>query len=286
VGRRRDIIGEIQRHTEDILLPDGYSIKSLGLEESIKVSEICDMPRKSVEIEALSHDIVPKRYLRNFGTIGVPGQMKLLKSHVAVIGVGGLGGTVVRNLARLGIGGLVLVDGDVFTEDNLNRQELSAEETIGRAKVEVAVEEVGRINGAVEVRGVKLRAGEVELTEILKGADVAVDALDNIPSRFELQRAAEVMKIPLVHGSVAGFVGQVSTILPGDKGYSVIYGDEGELPERGVETGLGNLPGVVGAVASIQSVEVLKILTGLGEPLRGRQLFFDLEGSFFEIFTH
>jgi molybdopterin/thiamine biosynthesis adenylyltransferase len=81
-------------------------------------------------------------------------------------------------------------------------------------------------------------------------------------------------------------VGQVSTILPGDRGYSVIYGDEGDLPERGVETYLGNLPGIVGAVASIQSVEVLKIITGLGEPLRGRQLFFDLESSAFEIFTH
>jgi molybdopterin/thiamine biosynthesis adenylyltransferase len=286
VRRRRDIIGEIQKHTEDVLLPDGSSLESIGIRESIKVSEICDTTRRMVEIEALSQDIVPKRYLRNLGTIGISGQLKLLKSHVAVIGVGGLGGTVVRNLARLGVGGLVLVDGDIFTEDNLNRQELSAEDTIGKAKVEVTVEEVGRINGAVEVRGVKLRAGEVELTEILKGADVAVDALDNIPSRFELQRAAEVLKIPLVHGSVAGFVGQVSTILPGDKGYSVIYGNEGELPERGVETSLGNLPGVVGAVASIQSVEVLKILTGLGEPLRGRQLFFDLEGSSFEIFTH
>jgi len=286
VGRRRDIIGEIQKRSEDILPPDGSSIKSIGLRESVNISEICETPRRTVEIEALSHDIVPKRYLRNFGTIGIQGQIKLLKSLVAVVGIGGLGGTVVRNLARLGVGGLVLVDGDTFSEDNLNRQELSTEGMVGRAKVEVAIEEVGRINGAVDVRGVKLRAGEGELTEILKETDLAVDALDNIPSRFALQRAAETLKIPLVHGSVAGFLGQVSTILPGDKGYSVIYGDEDVLPERGVETSLGNLSGVVGAVASIQSVEVLKILTGLGEPLRGKQLFFDLESSTFEIFTH
>lgn len=286
MGRRGGIVGEIEKRSEDILLPDGSSVRSIGLEESIEVSEICETPRRRVEIEALSHDIVPKRYLRNIGTVGVVGQVRLLESLVAVVGVGGLGGTVARNLARLGVGGLVLVDGDSFTEDNLNRQEMLTEKAIGRAKVEVAVGEVGKINGAVEARGVGLRAGEEELTKILKGADLAVDALDNIPTRFALQRAANALKIPVVHGSVAGFVGQVSTIFPGDRGYSVIYGDEDKLPERGVETGLGNLPGVVGAVASIQSVEVLKILTGLGEPLRGRQLFFDLETSSFEIFTH
>ncbi|MBN1573665.1 MAG: HesA/MoeB/ThiF family protein [Deltaproteobacteria bacterium] len=286
MGRSKDIVGEIQKRSGIILLPDGSSIRSIGLEESIKVSKICDTPRREVEIEALSRDIVPTRYIRNLGTLGIVGQMKLLKSLVAVVGIGGLGGTVVRSLARLGVGGLILVDCDTFSEDNLNRQEMSTEKAVGRAKVEVATEEVGRINGAVDVEVVKLRAEEGELIEILKSADVAVDALDNILSRFALQRAAKALKIPLVHGSVAGFVGQVSTILPGDKGYSVIYGDEDELPERGVETGLGNLPGVVGAVASIQSVEVLKIITGLGEPLRGKQLFFDLESSVFEIFAH
>lgn len=286
MGRSSDIIGDIQKYSEDIIAPDGTSVKSIGLKESIRVSELHDTSRRIVEIEALSHDIVPTRYLRNYGTLGASGQIKLLHSVVAVVGVGGLGGTVVRNLARLGVGSLVLVDGDTFSEDNLNRQEFSTEEVIERAKVEVAVEEVGRINGAIDVRGVKVRAGEREMIEIFKECNLAVDALDNLPSRFTLQRAAEALNIPIVHGSVAGFVGQVSTILPGNGGYSTIYGNEDELPERGVETSLGNLSGVVGAVASIQSVEVLKVLTGLGDLMREKQLFFDLEYPAFEIFTH
>ena len=272
--------------SKDISTPDGSVIKTIGLIETIEISEVHGIPRRLVEIEALTQEIVPTRYLRNYGTLGALGQIKLLKSMVGVIGVGGLGGIIVRNLARIGVGSLVLVDGDTFSEDNLNRQEFSTEKTVGRIKVEVAAEEVKQINGAVDVVGIKIEAGEKEFLKILGKADAVVDALDNLPSRFALQRAAVALNIPVVHGSVAGFVGQVSTILPGDSGYSTIYGDEDELPERGVEVSLGNLPGVVGAVASLQSVEVIKILTGLGEAIRNKLLFFDLEAPIFEIFTH
>jgi molybdopterin-synthase adenylyltransferase len=272
--------------SKNISTPDGSVVKIIRLNETIEISENHDIPRRLVEIEALAREIIPTRYLRNYGTLGALGQIKLLKSVVGVIGVGGLGGIIVRNLARIGVGSLVIVDGDVFSEDNLNRQEFATEKTVGKVKVEVVAEELKQINGAVDVKGIQTQAGEEEFQKILKGADAVVDALDNLPSRFALQRAAVVLNVPVVHGSVAGFVGQVSTILPGDSGYSTIYGDEDELPERGVETSLGNLPGVVGTVASLQSVEVIKILTGLGEAIRNKLLFFDLENSIFEIFTH
>jgi molybdopterin/thiamine biosynthesis adenylyltransferase len=90
--------------------------------------------------------------------------------------------------------------------------------------------------------------------------------------------------VPVVHGSVAGFVGQVSTIFPDDRGYEAIYGTEEGLPERGVEVTLGNLSGIVGTVSAIQSVEAVKVLCGVGESLRGRLLFIDLENMTFEIF--
>ena len=271
--------------SKNISTPDGSVVKVIGLNETIEISENFDIPRRLVEIEALAQEIVPTRYLRNYGTLGASGQIKLLKSVVGVIGVGGLGGIIVRNLARIGVGSLVIVDGDLFSEDNLNRQEFATEKTVGKVKVEVAAEEVNQINGAVDVKGIQTQAGEKEFLKILKGADAVVDALDNLPSRFALQKAAVALNIPVVHGSVAGFVGQVSTILPGDSGYSTIYGNEDELPERGVEVSLGNLPGVVGTAASLQSVEVIKILTGLGEVIRNKLLFFDLESPIFEIFA-
>jgi molybdopterin/thiamine biosynthesis adenylyltransferase len=90
--------------------------------------------------------------------------------------------------------------------------------------------------------------------------------------------------VPVVHGSVAGFVGQVSTIFPEDRGYEAIYGAEKGLPDRGVEVTLGNLPGIVGTVSAIQSMEAVKILCGVGADLRGRLLFIDLENITFEIF--
>ncbi len=285
-GNLADAILAILDLSKNISTPDGPVVKVIGLNETIEISESHDIPRRLVEIEALAQEIVPTRYLRNYGTLGASGQIKLLKSVVGVIGVGGLGGIIVRNLARLGVGSLVIVDGDVFSEDNLNRQEFATEKTVGKVKVEVVAEELKQINGAVDVKGFNAQAGEKEFLKILKEADTVVDALDNLPSRFALQRAAVSLNIPVVHGSVAGFVGQVATIFPEDSGYSTIYGDEDKLPEKGVETTLGNLPGVVGTVASLQSVEVIKILTGLGEVIRNKLLFFDLESPIFEIFTH
>ncbi len=257
---------------------------AIGLDSLREASRIHQVPQREVEIMALASGIVPERYLRNYGSIGAEGQIKLLKSVVVIIGMGGLGGAIARNLSRVGVGGLTLVDGDVFSEDNLNRQEFSYEDNIGKTKVEVAAKEIERINSSVSIEVIGSRVGEGELVKILEGKDAAIDAMDNISSRFALGRAAKAVGVPVVHGSVAGFVGQVSTIFPEDKGYDAIYGPQKELPDTGVEVTLGNLPGIVGTVAAIQSMEAVKVLCGVGGSLRGQLLFIDLENMTFEIF--
>jgi molybdopterin/thiamine biosynthesis adenylyltransferase len=280
----RELATAVRGRSSATACPDGSAQLTIDLASTAGLAEQYGVQIRQVEIAALSAGVVPRRYLRNFGTLGAEGQAALLAARVAVIGAGGLGGTVARNLARVGVGRLVLVDGDVFTEDNLNRQEFCTEDNLGTPKVEAAAREIGRINGAVEVTAVQSRVGFDELVEILRDCSVAVDALDSIPSRFALSDAATAVGIPLVHGSVAGFVGQVSTMAPEAGGFAAIFGDRRDLPERGVEVSLGNLPGVVGTVASLQTVEVIKLLTGHGEPISGRLLFMDLENCAFDFF--
>jgi molybdopterin/thiamine biosynthesis adenylyltransferase len=197
--------------------------------------------------------------------------------------LGGLGGYVAEALARAGVGRLILIDGDVFEEHNLNRQLLSAEVRLGTAKVQAARERVAGINSAVEVRGHATRLTSENLPQLLEGADVVVDALDRLPIRLTLQAGARALGVPLVHGSIAGFLGQVMTIFPGDPGLAGLYGEESELPEQGLEAQLGTPAATPMAVAAWEAQEVLKILLGRGELLRHRLLVLDMESGTVEI---
>jgi len=267
----------------EVINPNGTKARGIENAQIKKIAERYNVTSRTVEITALDLGVVPHRYLRNIGSIGIGGQIKLRKSRVAVVGLGGLGGGVARALARVGVGELVLIDYDVFSESNLNRQEFSYEKNLGRSKVREAVSEIGEINSSVGLFPVEERVDETGFIKSLKGAAVVVDALDTISSRFALERAAKRLGIPLIHGSIAGFSGQVSVIFPEDAGFRKIYGSEPSLPDRGVEVFLGNLPGVVGVVSSLEAVEVIKIITGIGETLRNKLLFIDAENGFFEI---
>ena len=114
---------------------------------------------------------------------------------------------------------------------------------------------------------------------------MAIDALDNMPSRFILERACRGAGVPLVHGAVAGFSGQLMTIFPEDAGFQAIYGNGETTPEKGIETELGNLAGIVSAVGSLQVQETVKVLTGIGRPLRNRLLFLDSLNGVAEIIS-
>jgi molybdopterin/thiamine biosynthesis adenylyltransferase len=249
-------------------------VRTISLEDLDRLAADRSLSRREAEIAMLRLGILPRRYLRNLGTVGLAGQLALLQSCVAVIGLGGLGGYAVEGLARMGVGRLVLVDGDVFLDHNLNRQTLSLEERLGEPKCAVAEERVRRVNRAVEVETRGEYATADNLQDILAGVDVVIDALDRLPTRMLLQRVAAQVGVPMVHGAIAGGMGQVMTILPGDLGLRALYGD-GPVPEQGAETELGTPAPTPMMVAALQVHEAIKILTGKGELLRGRILFID-----------
>ncbi|MCL0049000.1 HesA/MoeB/ThiF family protein [Dehalococcoidia bacterium] len=257
-------------------------IEVISLEQVRVLSSELGLSLKEVELAALEACVLPRRYLRNLGTVGWDGQARLLRSTVAVVGLGGLGGYVVEALARVGVGRLVLIDGDAFVDHNLNRQMFATESNLGSSKVQAAGARVAGINSAVEVVGHAVEATPENLPRLLEGSDVVVDALDRLPTRIMLQEEARRQGIPLVHGAIGGMVGQVMTIFPGDEGLYALYG-RGEVPERGIEVELGCPTTTPMMVASWQAQEVMKILAGIGEPLRRRLLLIDAEAGIVDV---
>lgn len=253
---------------------DGVQI--IRLQQVHELASANDCPIREVELAALESGVVPWRYVRNVGTIGLEGQVKLLQATVAVVGLGGLGGFITEALARMGVGRLILIDGDAFEEHNFNRQLLSGEGKLGKAKAEAAQQRVAEINAAVEVAAHVAMLTRENLPELLQEADVVVDALDRLPIRLILQEGVQALGIPMVHGSIAGFLGQVMTIFPHDSGLRGLYGGADELPEQGLEAQLGTPAATPMAVAAWEAQEVVKILTGCGEPLRNGLLVMDM----------
>jgi molybdopterin/thiamine biosynthesis adenylyltransferase len=257
--------------------PDG-AYRTLGLERVRALASTFGSVR-DVELAALELEIVPRRYVRNLGTIGIAGQLKLLRASVAIVGLGGLGGYVAEALARMGTGCLILIDGDAFEEHNLNRQLLSREGNLGAQKATAACERVAEVNEAVEAVCHAELLTRDSLPRLLAEADLVVDALDRLPTRLVLQDGAQDLGIPMVHGSIGGFLGQVMTIFPEDLGLHALYGDGEGLPEQGLEAELGTPAATPMAVAAWEAQEVVKILTGRGELLRDRLLVLDMESS-------
>jgi molybdopterin/thiamine biosynthesis adenylyltransferase len=228
----------------------------------------------AIEETALEINLLPIRYQRNQQTISTAQQLRLFRSSAAVMGCGGLGGYVIEELARIGIGQITVVDPDVFEEHNLNRQLLSTLAVLGKPKVEVTVERIREINPAVTVTPVKKAFSKENGAELLKGVNVVVDALDSIPTRLDLADICKQWNIPLVHGSVAGWYGQVAAQFPGEDILGKIY--LRSSGNKGIEIELGILSFTAGFVASIEAAEVCKILLDEGTSLRKRMLSINL----------
>lgn len=263
--------------------PGDVQVLAIAPAELAAVAGEFGLTLRQAELLALEGKVVPERYLRNLGTLGWEGQRRLLRACVAVIGCGGLGGYVIEGLARSGVGRLVVVDGDRFAAHNLNRQLLCTADDLGRSKAEVARERVERVNPAVELIAHAVEATALNLPGLLGGVEVVVDALDSPRARLVLQAAARRQGIPLVHGAIAGPVGQVTTVLPGDDTLTLIYGAEGGL-DHGAEAFLGTPAMTPMLVAACQVAEVLKLLLGQGRVLRRRLLYLDLESGTVEQF--
>jgi molybdopterin/thiamine biosynthesis adenylyltransferase len=229
---------------------------------------------KEVEAVVLGCELRPLRYQRNARCISAEQQLRLLQSSVAVVGCGGLGGYLVETLARLGVGKLTVIDPDVFEEHNLNRQLLCSLDVLGAAKVDVARQRVAAINPVVELEPVREAFSASNGEKLLTEHDAVADALDNIPLRRELGDVCSRLGVPLVHGSIGGFYGQVTVQLPGEDSLKKIFGEQGD--DSGIETELGNPAFTPGVVACIEAAEVCKLLLGLGTSLSNRLFHIDL----------
>lgn len=207
------------------------------------------------------------RYIRNHSAISEADQIALQKKCVLVAGCGGLGGYVIECLGRLGVGHIVVVDDDVFVETNLNRQLLSSNMNLGKPKVLAAQQRMQAINPLVKVDAHQVMLTEFNAPGLMQGCDLVIDALDNIPSRMVLIKAARDLNIPLVHGAIAGWYGQVYIVKPGEKELEMLY--ESSPSKKGVEVELGNLAFTAALVASVQAAEAIKLLLGVGKPIEG-----------------
>lgn len=223
-----------------------------------------------------------KRYSRNMNMLSPEENERLRSFKACVVGCGGLGGYVIELLGRLGVGTITAVDGDVFDETNLNRQLLSTEEVLGKSKALAAEERMKRVNSDVRVNPVRAFVTDENCDEIIGGHDIVVDALDNMTARRLLEVHCEKLNIPLIHGAIAGWYGQVSTIFPGDRTLQAIYPQN---ENKGAETELGNPSFSPALIASIEVAEALKVLLGRGELLRRKLLTIDLLNQEYEIFN-
>ncbi|MCW3489153.1 HesA/MoeB/ThiF family protein [Dethiobacter alkaliphilus] len=252
-------------HAPDGLLPWGAQ------EES---AERFGLTLHQVEEAALAAGILPARYQRNGKTLSVEQQYKLFKSRVAVMGCGGLGGYILEELARLGVGDIVAVDFDVFEEHNLNRQLLSCPDEIGRLKVDAAAERVAKINPAVKFTAFSEAFATENGPVILEGVQVAVDALDSVGARLALVAVCKELKLPFVHGAICGWYGQVATQYPGDGTVEKLYRSCTE--DKGMEKIYGNPSFTPAVIASLQVAEVCKVLLDQGKTLRNRVFYLNL----------
>jgi len=219
-----------------------------------------------------------ERYSKNMKSFSKEELKNSFEKKVCVLGCGGLGGYVIQILARFGIGYLTIVDGDSFAISNLNRQVFSDINSIGIEKVIKTKKDLDIINPDIKINIVCDMVDKENAYDILSGHDVIVDCLDNINTRLLVQDVCEELNIPLIHGAIAGFYGQVTTILPGDKTLNRIY----KAGNVGVEKNLGNPSFIPPCISSIQACEVIKLLNNKGNLLRNKILYIDLLTNEFE----
>lgn len=212
-------------------------------------------------------------------SISREGQLKLKSSKVLVAGAGGLGSPISIYLAAAGVGHIVVVDRDEVEISNLNRQILHWEEDVGKYKAISAAEKLRRINSDIVVEGVVEEITEGSIDRLLAGVDVLIDAMDNMETRFVLNKAAVRRRVPFIHGAIYGLEGQVTTIIPGRTAcLRCIF--KGAKPHEAFPV-LGVAPAVIGA---LEATEAIKYIVGFGELLLNRMLIFDGESMrFYEV---
>lgn len=233
-----------------------------------------------------------ERYARHIvlPEIGGPGQQKLKRARVLVIGAGGLGAPLIAYLAAAGVGTLGIVDDDKVSLSNLQRQVIHDTGSVGKPKTESAAVAVGRLNPNVHVIAHPHRITAASATELVGGYDVVADGSDNFDTRYAMADACEAARKPLVTAAVGRFDGTLTVLTPFETdaqgklnpGYRDLFPEPppaGMVPSCAEAGVLGALTGVMG---TLQAMEVIKIVAGIGEPLVGRLLMYDALGARFD----
>ena len=224
-----------------------------------------------------------ERYDRQLRIIGwgVESQLKVKGSHVMVVGAGGLGCPTALYLAAVGVGHIAVVDRERVELSNLNRQVLHWSGDLDKPKVESVAEKLRKLNPNVRVEPLQLELNEENIEDLIRKFDVIVDCLDNWRTRFILNEACVKSRKPLVHAGVHSWYGQITTILPGEGPCLCCIWPKAP-PETERFPILGATAGTLGL---LETLEAIKLITGLGQPLVGRLLYIDLETMMIEKLT-
>ena len=219
------------------------------------------------------------RYDRQIMIFGEESQERLKKAYVAILGVGGLGSPIALYLAATGIGRILLVDYQKPELSNLNRQVLHWEPDVGvKAKAVSAKEKLSKLNSDIEIETFTDELTPKNIDTVLKGVDVVVDALDNYKTRYLVNEFCVRNRIPFIHGAVEGFIGQVTTIIPGETPCLKCL-----IPNAPKETEKFPILGVTaGVIGLLEATEVIKLITGHGELLKNQLLLVDLHTTDFQ----
>ena len=216
------------------------------------------------------------RYARNIPALTEEECLALQKKRVLVVGCGGLGGHIIDQLARIGVGKLRVVDGDVFEATNLNRQLLSQVPLLGVSKAKAAQAHIAQVNPDVAVEAAEEFLTAENAARLIADCDVVMDALDNIPSRKVLARACEKAGIPYVYGAIQGWISQAAISMPGDSLIEKLFPDDVIIRDKSV---LSFTPAMC---AAMQVSLCVKLLTGRSANT-GTVYYFDLLNQEFEI---
>lgn len=238
----------------------GYTV--IPFHKVRSISEATKQTIHDTEIALLEDGIVPLRYIGTVRFFGISNILRLRRATVALVGCGGVGGFVCEQLARLGIGTLNLVDGDIFDETNLNRQLLCEEATIGINKALVAQARVGKINPGVTVHAHPVFVNKQNVQSTLIGCDCVVDAVDSIEARFVLVDSCREMQIPLVHGAIGNASCRLMDVREDYEVFSRLYSLSNEN-----DMSMGNPVVTVSICAALMAGEVIKLVCNIGQPL-------------------
>ncbi|MHC4565415.1 MAG: HesA/MoeB/ThiF family protein [Planctomycetota bacterium] len=213
-----------------------------------------------------------ERYQRNLGTLGREGQRKLFSSRIVIVGLGGLGGHVLEQIARAGVGHITGIDPDVFEPSNLNRQLLSDVDSMGVSKVQRAKERIEQVHPETVFAGIEKRHTDANV-EVWAQADLVFDCLDSITDRLSLAELCSTAGCTLIHGAIAGWYGQVAVVRPGSGLLTRLYPDKGP----GLEKELGTPSFTAALCASLMVAEGVKVICGINQEDRDRVRYIDLQ---------